>query len=168
MAAIREVAEEAGVNVAERYLQKVAVLNFLFPAKPEWSQLVHVFLATTWSGEPTESVEMKPVWYPITTLPFAAMWQDASHWLPLILAKKSIQATFTFADDNETVATATLQTLLTHEFGQLKTIVTLAGELLDLDCRTTMNNMNCREISSKLPILFPGHWALNYVDEKTP
>jgi 8-oxo-dGTP diphosphatase len=109
MAAIREVAEEASLNVAEHHLQKVAVLNFLFPAKPDWSQLVHVFLAKTWEGEPTESAEMKPVWHPIAGLPFATMWQDASHWLPLILAGKSIKAIFIFAADNETVATATIQ-----------------------------------------------------------
>jgi len=110
-AAIREVAEEAGIQVTSDDLQKVAILNFIFPTNPEWSQRVHVFLAQTWVGEPTESREMRPAWYAISALPFAAMWQDASQWLPLILAGKNILATFVFADDHETVATATFHSL---------------------------------------------------------
>lgn len=31
------------------------------------------------------------------------MWEDATHWLPHILAGERIQARFTFKDNNETV-----------------------------------------------------------------
>lgn len=102
-AAIRELCEEAGIQVAQKEIQKVALLTFLFPTKPSWNQTVHVFLATSWQGQAIESQEMKPQWFNIDKLPYGAMWQDAPHWLPLILSGKQIRASFTFADDNERV-----------------------------------------------------------------
>src|SRR5262245_55844932 len=58
-AAIREVAEEVGISIATQDLEKAAILTFLFPARPAWSQRVHVFRTQTWTGEPMESREMK-------------------------------------------------------------------------------------------------------------
>ena len=103
-AAVREVAEEIGVRVQECDLEEASHLTFLFPARPAWSQVVHVFAATAWSGEPVESAEMKPVWFNVQHLPFDQMWQDAPHWLPLVLASKAVRLTFVFAADNESVA----------------------------------------------------------------
>jgi hypothetical protein len=37
------------------------------------------------------------------------MWQDDAQWLPLVLAGRSIEAEFAFADDNETVARASVR-----------------------------------------------------------
>lgn len=103
MAAARELAEETGVRVFERDLRQVAHLTFLFPAKPAWSQEVHVFLVGRWDGRPAESAEMTPVWFAVRNLPFERMWQDSSYWLPRILFGEQIRATFTFKEDNETV-----------------------------------------------------------------
>src|SRR5689334_19485508 len=63
-AAIREVAEEAGISVAPQDLQTAAILTFLFPAKPSWSQWVYVFRPQTSTDEPTESADMKPARHP--------------------------------------------------------------------------------------------------------
>jgi 8-oxo-dGTP diphosphatase len=75
----------------------------LFPSKPAWSQVVHVYLATTWIGTPVESDEMAPSWHKIDKIPLESMWADAIYWLPLILGGKKIKATFVFNEDNETV-----------------------------------------------------------------
>ena len=102
-AAVRELREETGVQVSEQDLRRMAHLTFVFPAKPEWDQVVHVFLARQWEGEPAESAEMRPAWYTVSEIPFESMWQDDPHWLPLILRGKRIRARFTFQADNETV-----------------------------------------------------------------
>jgi len=102
-AAVRELREETGVLVSEQDLRRMAHLTFVFPAKPGWDQVVHVFLARQWEGEPAESAEMRPAWYRVSEIPFETMWQDDPHWLPLILRGKRIRARFTFQADNETV-----------------------------------------------------------------
>ena len=102
-AAIRELEEESGLKVSAEHLQRVGHLTFLFPAKPSWNQVVHVFLASTWHGKPVESEEMIPAWFPVDEVPYEQMWQDAAYWLPAILAGQRIRARFTFQGDNETV-----------------------------------------------------------------
>ena len=103
MAAVRELEEETGVKVLEKDLQQMGHLTFLFPAKPDWSQAVYVFLVTKWDGKPVESTEMIPAWFTINDIPFQQMWQDVYHWLPRVLAGDRVRASFTFKEDNETV-----------------------------------------------------------------
>jgi 8-oxo-dGTP diphosphatase len=103
-AAVREVEEEAGIRVDEADLGDVGLLIFVFPARPTWSMVVHVCVATVWQGEPAESAEMRPAWFGVRDLPLAQMWQDARHWLPQVLAGGRVRMRFVFAADNETVA----------------------------------------------------------------
>ncbi len=109
-AALRELWEEAGLEAQEAALRPVAHLTFLFPARPTWSQEVHVFLVTAWEGTPRESPEMRPAWFPVDRLPLAQMWQDGAYWLPRILAGEWVRATFTFGEDHETVVHVSLET----------------------------------------------------------
>lgn len=102
-AAARELKEEAGIHVAVIDLSPVAHLTFVFPAKPDWNQVVHAFIAERWHGEPSETDEMKPVWFDTKNIPYDKMWGDDIHWLPLVLQGKQLEATFTFKGDNETV-----------------------------------------------------------------
>jgi len=60
-AAARELREECGVEVDVTDLTRVARLEFFFPAKPEWDQVVHAFLVECWRGEPRETDEMLPI-----------------------------------------------------------------------------------------------------------
>ena len=60
---------------------------------------VHVFEATAWSGEPVESDEMAPKWFPLEQIPYASMWADDAHWLPLFLAGRFFQGQFVFRDE---------------------------------------------------------------------
>ncbi len=102
-AALRELDEEIGVALSETQLKPMGIITFRFPAKPAWDQKVHIFLVRARKGAPCEGEEVKPQWFQRHMLPFAQMWQDAAHWLPLILADKSICATFIFNNDNEAV-----------------------------------------------------------------
>lgn len=110
-ATARELVEETGIEVAESDLIRAGHITFRFSAKPTWDQVVHVFLARTWSGLSVESEEMKPEWFAFRDIPFTAMWADAAHWLPLLLEGKKIRAEFVFAADNETVDEARIEEL---------------------------------------------------------
>lgn len=92
-AARREVLEEAGIKVTDMY--KAGVLNFSFENDPKILE-VHVFSASTFTGEPTESDEMKPKWFDIKDIPYEQMWSDDSHWLPLLLNGKKFNGSFLF------------------------------------------------------------------------
>lgn len=102
----REAAEEIGVVVAE--IERVAILTFYFtdPEFQKWDQEVHVFLARSWEGEPTESGEMKPQWYTYDDLPYDSMWADDQLWLPKVLVGERLKAVFTFSDS---------ETIINHE-----------------------------------------------------
>ena len=104
MAAIRELEEETGIRVTCEELEPVGQLQFLFPSRPGWSQLVHVFLSHRWLGTVREGREMKPVWCAVGEIPFEQMWDDATYWLPRFLGGERIRGSFVFAKDNETVA----------------------------------------------------------------
>ncbi len=104
VATVRELAEEAGVQVRVEDLRPMGQFAFLFPAQPSWSQLVHVFVAESWTGTPMESREMMPTWFLVHEIPVDRMWEDGAHWLPHILAGEPIRARFVFGADNETIA----------------------------------------------------------------
>lgn len=89
----REVTEEAGVVVHD--LTPHGTLTFTFADQDDELE-VHVFSTDAFTGEPTESDEMRPAWFPLTAIPYSGMWADDSHWLPLLLAGKQFQGTFHF------------------------------------------------------------------------
>jgi 8-oxo-dGTP diphosphatase len=103
-AAAREVKEESGLCVAADSLVHAAHVTFLFPARPSWDMEVAIFTAATWSGEPAETEEICPEWFPVSALPYDRMWQDARHWLPRVLAGERLRAVFSYAADCETLA----------------------------------------------------------------
>ncbi len=98
-AAIREISEEIGVTAKEEDLEEVGKIKFYFKDKPEWAQHMHIFVIKNWDGEPAESEEMAPRWYKRHEIPFASMWADDKHWLPLVLAGKKIEGEFYFNED---------------------------------------------------------------------
>ncbi len=90
-AARREIQEEAGISV--NALNKVGIIDFEFQGNPEIMQ-VHIFKADNFSGEIAESDEMRPKWFQIDEIPFAKMWPDDIHWLPLFLSGKKFKGKF--------------------------------------------------------------------------
>jgi 8-oxo-dGTP diphosphatase len=108
-AAVREIREETGVEVAERDLKRVGHFTLRFPARPEWDQVVHVFLAREWKGSPKESQEMRPEWFGAKMIPYEAMWADDAHWLPGVLEGKRVRGWFRFREDGQTIAALQVQ-----------------------------------------------------------
>lgn len=103
-AACREVDEEAGVTVLLEDLNDAGVVEFHFPARPEWNMSTRLFTARRWHGTPSESAEIAPEWFDTAALPADRMWQDADHWLPKALAGETLDIMIVLNDDNETVA----------------------------------------------------------------
>lgn len=97
-AAKREIKEEIDVSVKE--LNKVAELSFYFPHNPAWDQMVHVYFVESWDGEPKESEEMNPKWFPLKEIPFQKMWPDDIFWLPEVVKGKLLKATFRFGEND--------------------------------------------------------------------
>ncbi|MEK9165274.1 MAG: 8-oxo-dGTP diphosphatase [Patescibacteria group bacterium] len=98
-AAKREVKEEIGVVVEK--LNKVAELVFYFSNNQEWNQLVHVYFAESWTGEPVETEEMRPKWFSISKIPLLDnMWPDDKFWLPKVLKGDLVKAKFTFENND--------------------------------------------------------------------
>lgn len=96
-AAKREIQEETGVEV--RNLDKVGIIDFEFKGNPEILQ-VHIFKSDNFSGEPTESEEMKPQWFHIDEIPFKEMWPDDIYWMPLFLSGKKFKGKFLFGESD--------------------------------------------------------------------
>jgi 8-oxo-dGTP diphosphatase len=105
-AIIREVFEETGVSVHEEDLAEAGAVHFVFPARPEWDMKTKLFTARTWKGEPAPSDEILPEWFRVDTLPVERMWQDASHWLPVVLEGGQVNIVVTMDNDNEAVASS--------------------------------------------------------------
>ncbi|MDP2629665.1 MAG: 8-oxo-dGTP diphosphatase [Candidatus Harrisonbacteria bacterium] len=91
----RELHEEAGVEVSQ--LEKIGIINFSFQDKEEVLE-VHIFRSEDFSGEPRESEEMKPEWFHVDEIPFAQMWPDDIHWIPLFLERKKFKGRFLFGE----------------------------------------------------------------------
>ncbi len=71
-AAVRELEEETGLQATVEDLEPAGRLMFLFPARPEWDHLVHVYQLRHWQGKPQESAEMRPQWFAVDAIPYAA------------------------------------------------------------------------------------------------
>lgn len=97
-AAVREVKEEVGLTVPIESLRKVALMHFRFTDHPEFAHDVHTFVTSEFSGEPSETEEMKPEWHNLQNLPLTQMWPADHHWIPLILQQgKQIEGKCVFA-----------------------------------------------------------------------
>lgn len=93
-AAKRELREEAGIEAGE--LDKVGLLDFSFESDTELKLKVHVFVTSSYTGEISESEEMRPQWFDYTDIPYDEMWPDDAFWLPLVLEGKLIEGSFHF------------------------------------------------------------------------
>ncbi len=90
--AVRETEEELLISVNDP--RKVGELWFKMSDCPDI--FCHVFLGTDFTGTPTETDEAVPLWAPLGAIPYERMWDDDRHWLPMILAGRSILGKFVF------------------------------------------------------------------------
>jgi len=96
-AALRETREEVGVIVPDA--EFCGLLRFHFT--DGYDLLGHVFRAAEWEGEPIETDEAAPEWFPLAAIPYERMWADDSLWFPLMLAGETFEGNFVF--DGETM-----------------------------------------------------------------
>lgn len=94
--AIRETLEESGITPTT--LELVGIHEFEFTSAFGNILEVHVYRITAWTGEPVETEEMRPRWYPTDAIPFGEMWPDDIYWMPLFLAGKKFRTKFLFGD----------------------------------------------------------------------
>lgn len=97
-AAKRELQEESGL--AASLLTKLGMLDFSWQSKPEDLQ-VHIFKASDFSGQLTESEEMKPQWFHVNEIPYEKMWADDKYWMPYFLQNKKFTGKFVFGEYNK-------------------------------------------------------------------
>lgn len=102
VAAIREIEEESGVFVDPQALRHAGLLTYHFPTRASWSQESWVYLCREWIGEPSESEELAPEWFPLEEVPLERMWSDARFWLPRALSGTFVRASYTFGSDLDT------------------------------------------------------------------
>jgi 8-oxo-dGTP diphosphatase len=93
--AVREVEEEIGVTPTE--VSERGELSFQFV--DGYSIHVRVFRAGGWRGEPVETDEAVPLWFPLERRPYGEMWADDRVWLPLMLAGERFHGRFIFDGD---------------------------------------------------------------------
>lgn len=89
---IRECCEELEITPINP--RKVGELRFMMSDCPDI--MCHVFTAAEFTGTPTETAEAAPLWFPVGEIPYAKMWEDDRHWLPLLLAGRRFSGKFIF------------------------------------------------------------------------
>jgi ADP-ribose pyrophosphatase YjhB (NUDIX family) len=100
-ATVREIKEESGLVVDEKDLEPAAIVRFSFEEKPLFE--CFVYTTSVWKNNPLETEEMRPEWFPRSTLPFDDMWVADVRWVPLILSGKKIEADVNFSEDGSIV-----------------------------------------------------------------
>lgn len=105
-AAVREVAEESGIDLVPAEVRAAGSITWQFPAQPAWNMAASLFAADAGDATAVPCEEIEPRWYGVGAIPWQDMWQDAPHWIPTLLAGRPVQARIVMATDNEGVAVA--------------------------------------------------------------
>ena len=104
-AVAREYEEESTVKVLKS--EHFGVIDFEFRGKPDILE-VHFYEVLNYSGEPSETEEMKPQWFDTDKIPFESMWSDDPYWMPLFLKGKKFRGKI-FFDENDKVLNVDLK-----------------------------------------------------------
>jgi len=106
-AAARELREEAGIKAP---LEHAGTFLFLVNGA-EWAFQIEIYRADTYTGEPTETDEMRPQWFRLEDsqdhpnllpIPYDKLWESDHLWLPLLLQKKHFVARTDFTKQADT------------------------------------------------------------------
>ena len=98
-AAVRELHEEAWVEVTTEKLENVGVLHCFFTANPENNRDVHVFVVRDYTGAVEETEEMRPQWFGTDEMPYDDMWDGDKYWIPRLLDGEKIEFELVFDED---------------------------------------------------------------------
>jgi 8-oxo-dGTP diphosphatase/2-hydroxy-dATP diphosphatase len=81
-------------------LEQVGVIDFEWVGQSVLHE-VHVFKASQFTGEPEETEEMRPQWFPEESIPFTQMWLDDKVWYPFLLQDVKFKGYFLFRGNTE-------------------------------------------------------------------
>ncbi len=59
----------------------------------------YVYVASDYTGTPTETDEAVPHWFELGDIPYHEMWADDQFWLPRVLSGEQITGWFTFKQE---------------------------------------------------------------------
>ena len=93
--AVRETDEEVGIRV--RGVEERGHMRFQFV--DGFSMQVDILTADAYEGTPCETDEAAPLWFPIDDIPYGELWATDRHWLPEIVAGKSLVGRALFDGD---------------------------------------------------------------------
>lgn len=93
--AVREVSEELCIDAAAPEYHGQLKFQFI----DGYSIHVHIFVSRSYTGEPTETDEAVPLWFPLDEVPYGEMWADDVVWLPQVLAGAAVDGRFLFDAD---------------------------------------------------------------------
>mgnify|MGYP001091413346 CR=1 FL=1 len=96
-AAVREVQEE--VCITPLGPEHCGELYFQF--LDGFSIYGVVFRSDGFEGQPAETVEARPFWNRLDSMPYDRMWEDDRHWVPHVIARRPFVGRFLF--DGETM-----------------------------------------------------------------
>ena len=100
-AAIRECEEESGVKVRScKEVARVIFRDLYYKGEPETDEM-YAFISEDFEGEPIETDELIPEWFPLDDLPFNRMWADAQHWMPDAMRGRKVDSFFRYNEKNE-------------------------------------------------------------------
>ncbi len=97
--AVRELAEEVGLDVASEHLMKVGDLYFLNTMLngETFECRVRIYCSWKWAGEPRETETMKqPTWFPMREMPYERMMPADRIWFPIVLSGKKVRGKFPY------------------------------------------------------------------------
>jgi 8-oxo-dGTP pyrophosphatase MutT (NUDIX family) len=106
-AALRELQEEAGISAQLSGISKVGELYISHQSKE--GLLVHIFIVNSWTGQPEETDEMKPIWFSLDALPLSGMPQNDALWVERILNGEKLRISLVF-DENTALQNALIET----------------------------------------------------------
>ena len=93
--AIRECQEELKITVSD--LQYCGQHRFQFV--DGYSIHVWVYVTSEFEGIPTETIEAKPLWVSLDSIPYDQMWEDDRIWIPMMLRGERFQSRWIFDGD---------------------------------------------------------------------
>lgn len=102
-AIIREVKEESGLTITKDAINERGMIDFYFEDKEEWNQRVIVYLVTQFEGEPIETEEMRPKWFPVGGIPYGEMWPGDDTWFPYLIKGEKFSGEVRFTDGGKKV-----------------------------------------------------------------
>jgi len=98
-AAKREVMEEVGV-IVEALIPQGAI-EFVWPeSKKENNTICYIFSNDMYLGDPAETEECRPQWFPIESIPYDQMWDDDKHWYPKMINGETLNLKIYFNDQS--------------------------------------------------------------------